>query len=401
MAHESILMKTVVIVTDIAFWDNTYGSHSRIQGLARFLTKEHRLIVFYLKSLDARSQEGFASLGLPRAQIVSYKSYSGRKLAFDKRLINLPFYKGKAVEDYCSSLRAFLDETRVDAVLFEYIRLAYMTDACLPGVATILDAHDVMSERTVSLRRAGLTASIEIDASLERLILCQIDRVLSISRRDHAYLNETFGLENSLYVPSTVPRVHRHKVSNNGKRLIFLGANSQPNILGLRWFLDQVWPMLVPDGFALDVVGAVGQNFKDPIPGVRVLGQSDDLAPCYAAADIAVNPVFVGGGLKIKCIDALAHGLPCVTTAEGAAGLDGAIGAGLVVADSRLAFSRAIRHFARSAADRRIAAFLGPSFIEREFLDGVAYKALEDFLAGLARPPAVNSGEHITAKSAQ
>jgi glycosyltransferase involved in cell wall biosynthesis len=63
---------------------------------------------------------------------------------------------------------------------------------------------------------------------------------------------------------------------------------------------------------------------------VRLRGFVEDLAPLYAAADVAVVPVRVGGGTRIKILEAFAHGVPVVTTSLGAEGIDAAEGASVV-----------------------------------------------------------------------
>lgn len=385
-------MKTVVLVTDIAFWLNNFGSHMRIQGLVRHLSQNHDVCVFFLKSIPADAQEGLTAIGLRNVRMVSYKDYSGRRLNFKRDIGQIDFFKGRAPDDFVSSLMAFLQSNPVDMVIFEYIRLAYMLDGCPKGLPVVLDMHDVMSARTISLRRAGLKASIEMTAATEKVLLSRFNRVLAISRADVAHLDDMIGLSNVVYVPHSVRQVYRHDCRGDGKRLVFVGANTAPNVEGLRWFFDQVWPLLQPEGFTLDVVGNVCDAFRDPPPGVIRHGQQDDLQKYLDAADISINPVFVGGGLKIKCIDSLAAGLPCITTIEGAAGLEGAMGRGLFVANSRLQFAGAIRHLARHPAERRLVATLAPHFIDSEFTDRTAYRHFSQYFnscfAQLSKVPA-------------
>jgi hypothetical protein len=375
-------MKTVVLVTDIEFWSHSIGSHTRIQRLARGLSASHNLVVFLLRSVTAESSAAFSTLALKNAKLVSYKQYSGAAASHAGRVSKLPFFKKFAVDDFTSSLLLFLQETPADYLMVEYIRLGYLLDACPQGMKTILDMHDVMSLRTISLRQAGLKASIEMDAATERDILARFDRVLAISRYDQGFLAREMGLTNTLYVPCSVEDMATRDSLGSGRRLIFTGGRTAPNIEGLRWFLSQVWPILATAGLVLDMVGPVCDAFPSVPAGVRLHGQQNDLQSFLAAADIAINPVFVGGGLKIKCIEALSAGLPCVTTIEGAAGLDAARDAGLVVATGRLAFIAAIRHFASSEDDRRAVAHLAPRYVRSEFSDQVAYASLEAYLGG-------------------
>jgi glycosyltransferase involved in cell wall biosynthesis len=116
------------------------------------------------------------------------------------------------------------------------------------------------------------------------------------------------------------------------------------NVDGLKWFIEQVWPALVGTGLRLDVYGYVAEAFSGlGIPGIRFLGFVDDLAACYAQIDIAINPVRYGAGLKIKTLEAMAHGLPLVVSRQGASGLEALAGQAFLVADDAKAFADSIK----------------------------------------------------------
>lgn len=101
-----------------------------------------------------------------------------------------------------------------------------------------------------------------------------------------------------------------------------------PNRRGLRWLLNEVLPRLDALGvaFHLDVVG---KNMPEEFlrlkrRGVTVHGFVEDLEPIYRRADIAVVPLQVGGGMRVKILDYWARGIPVVATTVGAEGLSGA-----------------------------------------------------------------------------
>jgi glycosyltransferase involved in cell wall biosynthesis len=70
------------------------------------------------------------------------------------------------------------------------------------------------------------------------------------------------------------------------------------------------------------------------VAGVRRLGFVDDLDAVYRRAALAVNPQRFGTGLSIKSIDAMRRGMPLVTTAGGARGLEAAAGHAFLWGDS-------------------------------------------------------------------
>lgn len=98
--------------------------------------------------------------------------------------------------------------------------------------------------------------------------------------------------------------------------------NWLPNRTALRWFLENVWSDLVtqlPEA-SLDILGkGIDQSFTR-LPKATVHGYVASVKPFYSRADVFVAPLFVGSGVRIKIIEAMAGGLVVVashTAAEG------------------------------------------------------------------------------------
>ena len=99
------------------------------------------------------------------------------------------------------------------------------------------------------------------------------------------------------------------------------GQRDAPNVDGLRWFLDHVWQGPDLGDAQLHVYGRVAERI--PLAAARdVVGHGlvEHLDAAYRDTDVVINPVRFGAGLKIKTVEALASGLPLVTTTEGARG---------------------------------------------------------------------------------
>ena len=76
--------------------------------------------------------------------------------------------------------------------------------------------------------------------------------------------------------------------------------------------------------------------------GVEYLGHVPDTTPYLDAAAVSVAPLRYGGGMKGKVNEALAHGVPVVTTSIGAQGFDAADGREMFIADEPLTFANAV-----------------------------------------------------------
>jgi GT2 family glycosyltransferase/SAM-dependent methyltransferase len=120
--------------------------------------------------------------------------------------------------------------------------------------------------------------------------------------------------------------------------LFVAGFAHAPNVDGALWFASEVFPRVkavLPDAR----LRLVGSNPTDAVLALRsddieVTGYVTDaqLAAYYRASRLAVAPLRFGGGMKGKVLESMRFGLPCVTTAAGAQGLQDA-GSVLLVAD--------------------------------------------------------------------
>lgn len=98
------------------------------------------------------------------------------------------------------------------------------------------------------------------------------------------------------------PMVGNHK-------MVFLSGNNEFNQNGIKWFLKDVFPCIrkaFPDAELL-VGGSICKVLPSlgNVEGVKALGYIDDPADFYAQADVAINPVYQGTGLKIKTFESI------------------------------------------------------------------------------------------------
>jgi hypothetical protein len=109
---------------------------------------------------------------------------------------------------------------------------------------------------------------------------------------------------------------------------VFSGAlDWEPNIAGLRWFVEQAWP-LVRARIPAARLTIAGRN-PDPAvidvasqPGITLLANPVRMAPVLAAHGVGIVPLRTGGGSRIKILEYLAAGIDIVSTDVGASGLE-------------------------------------------------------------------------------
>jgi glycosyltransferase involved in cell wall biosynthesis len=241
-------------------------------------------------------------------------------------------------------VRELLATRSFDAVIASYANLGPVAALAREhGALAIIDTHDILHERAEAIRTNGIFPSgTIIDRPQEARLLSQADLVLAIQSREARELAPLVGasrvmvVEHGMRMPDFVPMR-----PESGRALTLISSDNKQNQHGLEWFLGEVWPKIlarVPDA-VLEAHGPLSLRAECHGPNVRAHGIAADLSPIYAAATICINPIRAGSGLKIKSVEAMAHGRALVTTSVGADGLLPAMEDACCVADDPVAFA--------------------------------------------------------------
>lgn len=170
----------------------------------------------------------------------------------------------------------------------------------------------------------------------------------------------------------------------DGRTVVFFGHLSYvPNIDAVTHFVRDIWPriaeahpnarcQIVGDGAPASLLALAG-------PRIELTGFVPDLRPHLAAAAAIVVPLRLGGGTRLKIVEAMAMGKAIVSTTLGAEGIEAVPGRDLIVADHPAAFAGSVN---RLLADRDLAERIGTS-ARRLAVQGYSWSraalALEDF----------------------
>ena len=133
-----------------------------------------------------------------------------------------------------------------------------------------------------------------------------------------------------------------------GHELLFVGGlHWPPNADAVAYFIDEIFPLVrsrLPDAH-LTVVGRTDarvQHRLRTISGVTFAGHVPDIEPFFRRSRAMVVPLRSGSGMRVKILDALARGMPTVTTSVGCEGIDARSGSHLLIADTPTAFAAAV-----------------------------------------------------------
>jgi succinoglycan biosynthesis protein ExoO len=238
--------------------------------------------------------------------------------------------------------------------------LAY---ALSPRARTAVIMHDLFYRRAQLFPdQVGGDPVTALDRESEIGLLARADTIIAIQKTEAAAVAKRLSWRSVLVVPMTARPAAAPQPGDAGK-VLFVASNTAPNLLGLTWMLERVWPRVrsaLPH-LELIVAGSVCRGLPPPMGGVRYLGFVDRLDRLYAEAGLVVSPLTAGSGLKIKLIEALAHGKACVATSVTLQGVEDEVGHAVAVADPPEAFAAAM---VRLLSDRAARVQLGAAGLE-------------------------------------
>jgi glycosyltransferase involved in cell wall biosynthesis len=196
-----------------------------------------------------------------------------------------------------------------------------------------------------------------------RAIGCPVDRIAIVP--------------NGIDVPEAPPAVTR------AVRLIYPGAVTySANLDAVRFFVSEVLPLVRrsrPD-LEFTVTGSTGGvDVSDlaNVEGVTFTGWLDDAGPAIAESAACVVPVRVGGGTRLKVLQALALATPVVSTSKGIEGLDLAPERHVLVADTPEAFAAQVLRLLNDGDMAARLAAAGREFVRERYAWGPIARRLE------------------------
>jgi polysaccharide biosynthesis protein PslH len=227
------------------------------------------------------------------------------------------------------------------------------------GLPLICDAHNVEFE-IVKRHAATLGGSpLRILAELEWRALRRYERsiyphcrlIYSVSDIDAQSIRALSG-ENvpvaAVPIPVDTKAVAVAMEPRRTRELLFVGGlHWPPNADAVVFFIERILPLIraaVPD-VRLTVVGRSYESVRGRLrssESVTFVGHVVDVEPYFRRCRAMVVPLRSGSGMRVKILDALARGIPTVTTTVGCEGIDAESGRHLLIADTPAAFADSV-----------------------------------------------------------
>ncbi len=253
----------------------------------------------------------------------------------------------------------------------------------LRGLPVACTHHNVESELLRRRARSDDSAPVRLYAARQATLMEATEREwcarvalnVAVSEPDAAALQRLAPDGRYVVVPNGVDtQAFRPGQDIDGGGLVFVGgANWFPNRDALDFFCREILPLLRRrrPGLPVRWVGAAREEDRRRYlaeHGVELTGYVDDIRPYVHDAECYIVPLRVGGGSRLKILDAWSMGKAVVSTSVGCEGLAAEHGRNILVADEPAAFAAAVERVleerplrqalgrgARALAERRYA----------------------------------------------
>jgi glycosyltransferase involved in cell wall biosynthesis len=235
----------------------------------------------------------------------------------------------------------------------------------VPGAFKVLDAHNALwllykrlwETMSPGLRKLLLGRDWPLLRAYEGRMVHEFDAVLAVSHEDKAALQEAAGQPVDITViPIAIDTDEVAVIEREAepRHILHIGTMYwPPNIDGVFWFAHEVYPLIRqqrPD-VCFDIVGARPPQeiaaLSGDRTGINVIGYVADPTPYLQRAALMVVPLRAGGGMRVKILNALAQGIPIVSTTLGCEGIAVTSGEGILIADAPPEFAAAVLNLLR------------------------------------------------------
>jgi polysaccharide biosynthesis protein PslH len=261
--------------------------------------------------------------------------------------------------DFDIRLAKILRKQKFDIIHLESLFMTPYIGTCRrhSKAKLVLRSHNL--EHVIWEKVAGGTRSLPKRAYLKYLsrklkeyelsVAGQVDGVAAISAEDEAkhislgcakpIINIPFGIDIADY--------NKTSASSPDMKIFHLGSMDwAPNLEGIIWFLEEVWPKVLLQSPNLTLHLAGRRMPKDLLdgkfPNVVVLGEVADATEFMADKSVMIVPLLSASGVRVKIIEGMAMGKTIISTPIGAEGIDYTNGKDLVIAATGKEFAQAL-----------------------------------------------------------
>ena len=338
-------MNVAVIDGDVSYPANS-GKRLRTLNLLLHAARRHR--VFYVGRCTAGSEEDRRAPSYLRQHgiepvLVHHPVPRKAGASFYARLLanqfsSLPYsvmsHKSEPMRRAVSELAR---RERIDVWQVEWAPYLQTIDAAIPG-PRVVGAHNVdtviwrryYETETHPLKKALLRTQWRRFHRFEDTAFRRATRVVAVTEGDAQQIRERFGQPHVDVVENGIDRAYFESIvgRRNPSRILFLGSlDWRPNLDAIGLLLDEIFPRVRAQQPDAELV-VVGRNPTVELTervrrtrGCEMHADVPDVRPFLGSSGVMAVPLRIGGGSRLKILEAIASGLPVIATSVAAEGL--------------------------------------------------------------------------------
>lgn len=339
------------------------GHSSRTYNVLQQLARDHRIyfLTFFLSEME---EQGISFLKPLTAESRGFRLQAHRRLMHSlwrwlcSVFSRLPFIAFKyRTPEMTREIRRVLAQQNIDAIHLDLLPLMVYADL-FERYPKVLVNHNVESEllqrRIPFVRNPFLRLVLRREyrklSAFEQKAIGRVDCCIAVSERDKQLLSQMNPAARLHVLPNGVDTEYfQPSATQQANILLFVGGMDWfPNADAISYFADQILPKLQKDSpdISIQVIGRIPAGYQRR-QGIEYLGFVDDIRPYVARAKAYIVPLRIGGGTRLKILDALAMGKAVVTTSVGCEGLEVIDGQEVLIRDTPEGFAAAVKDILR------------------------------------------------------
>lgn len=222
----------------------------------------------------------------------------------------------------------------IDLVFCSYIFQSKLLEYVPAHILKVIDTHDKMGGRYEMLRANGQPLEFfSCTPEEEGAYLRRADVVVARRAEEADYFDSVSGRDTAIVIPHVEAPRFLDRGFEQLYRVGLVASANRINLALMREFLESLDRQLkgAAPPFTVHIAGQVKDMVADlpeaqqavfRRPWVTLLGFVDSIADFYDAMDLIVSPVTMGTGINVKTVQAMAFGMPLITTAWGSKGIE-------------------------------------------------------------------------------
>jgi hypothetical protein len=251
--------------------------------------------------------------------------------------------------NYVAAVRDAVAEA--DVVVVDHAQVGFAVSRAVPAdMPLVFVAHNAegpmyaTTATTARRRAARLMHRREARriGAVEAELAARAAQVWTLTADDREYFRNVTGAPDVRALDVAARNVGRGGTDPTCDVALIGNWSWEANRAGLEWFCDEVVPLLAPER-SVRIAGTGCDALRGRFPNVAVCGRVDDPDEFLADARVVAVPAVAGGGVQVKTLDAIAAGVPVVSTPLGVRGL-GDVPHSVHVAGDGVDFAQAIEH---------------------------------------------------------